>query len=110
MDSLPRIKNILKNLGVKPERIELDTTIQSLKFIPEDIEDFLTSYEKEFNIDMVEFIYTDYFEEEIPLIYFVVEQIGKMVNTQNKNAEIKIDITIKHLLDVVKEGKWFKPV
>lgn len=87
----------------------MDTTIQSLKLVPEDIEDFLMNYQKEFNVNMDAFIYTDYFEEDVPIVYFLIIWIGKIFN-RTKKVDRKTEITIRHLLNVAEKGQWFKPL
>jgi hypothetical protein len=106
MDNLDKIKNLLEKRGIKKNTISLDTTIQSLGFGPDEIDDFFNDYSKEFKVDSNNYNYYDYFFEMVHPIYILKDNFNRVLFPSKVK---KLPITIEHLLKVADRGEWFKP-
>ncbi|WP_367916522.1 DUF1493 family protein [Leadbetterella sp. DM7] len=106
MENLEEIKSLLMKQGVEKDKINLNTTIQSLGLGPEEIDEFFGDFVKTFYIDGQEYNYYDYFFEMVHPLHMLCDLFYRIFYP-SKNK--KIMITMAHLLAVIEKGKWFKP-
>jgi hypothetical protein len=106
MENLEKIKVLLEKQGINIGKINLDTTIQSLGFGPEEIDDFFNDFRETFNVDGKEYDYYDYFFEMVHPLYILKDLFNRIFYPSKVK---KLPITIEHLKKVAELGKWFKP-
>lgn len=106
MESFEKIKTLLEKQGIKKSKINLNTTIQSLGFGPEEIDEFFNDFGEAFQIDGKEYNYYDYFFEMVHPFYVLKDSFNRIFYPSKVK---KLPITIEHLIKVAERGKWFKP-
>ncbi len=91
-----------KNLGVRID--ENSILFKDLGIYGDDADFFMMEFAVEFNIDMSDFRFSDYFLHEtiIPFGYWYYKYFDKKFGK-------KIEFGLDHLVEVVKKGKWFDP-
>src|SRR5690606_21330415 len=95
-----RLKRIIFEVfGI--DDVELTTCVNKLGTVSEDNDRFLELFQKEFNVDMEQFSYYDFYEED----EFILIAVFKRLFCRNNKKEI----SIYHLLLVIDKGKWFDP-
>lgn|SRR5690554_2924335 len=103
MEELDKLKQFFKDeWSVKESKIALEKTLDNLGMYGDDKRDFLISFFKKFNIKSDDINYDKFCEPEIfnPL---------KLIFFSRRKSEDNIKITIKHLVEVIKIGRWFDP-
>jgi len=101
-----KIKELLSKYGRKPENITLDTTLQSLNMVSEDIDDFFNDFASTFNVDGKGYNYYDFFFEDVHPLHVIRDVFYRVFNPEKVK---KKKLTIRHLVSVAERGKWFDP-
>ncbi|PKP43885.1 MAG: hypothetical protein CVT96_03790 [Bacteroidetes bacterium HGW-Bacteroidetes-13] len=83
--------------------VSLDTKVNELNTLSEDNEHFIKLFQNEFNVNMESFSYYEYFEEDEFILLSVLKRIFPMIRKKKK------PLKVKHLLSVIRNGKWFDP-
>lgn len=84
------------------EDITLNTEINMLNTVSEDNDYFINSFKTNFNVNMSNFDYYEYFKED----EFIMLSILRRLFEKKKKKKV---ITVAHLLLVIDKGKWFEP-
>ncbi|MFC3813334.1 DUF1493 family protein [Lacihabitans lacunae] len=106
MENLEKIQGLLEKQGIKKNKINLNTTIQSLGFGSEEIDEFFNDFGETFKIDGKEYDYYDYFFEKVHPLHILRDTFNRIFYPSKVK---KLPITIEHLIKVAERGKWFKP-
>jgi len=106
MENLEKIQDLLEKQGIKRNKVNLNTTIQSLGFGSEEIDEFFYDFREAFQIDGEKFDYYDYFFEMVHPFHMLKDTFNRIFYPSKVK---KLPITIEHLIKVAEKGKWFKP-
>lgn len=100
-----KIKEILKKHAVR-KNVTQERTVQSIGFVSEELEDFLMSYAKLFNVDMAGYNYYNFFFEDVHPVYMIRDTFYRIFRPEKVR---KKKLTLGHLVKVAEAGKWFNP-
>jgi len=102
MDTFERIKQlVIIKIGEENINLTQSTRIyEDLKIDGDDAFELLKSFEREFNVDMTDFEYNNYFAPE------GIDLIGGLINIFKKNKKKLLPLTLGDLETVAKKGKW----
>jgi hypothetical protein len=98
------IEELLHKYGIK--ELEKTTTLQSLRMVSEEIDEFMISFSEKFNVDMSSYNYRNYFFEQVHPLIILKETFMRIVAPARVRKE---SITITHLIQVAQKGAWFEP-
>ena len=79
--------------------------INELGSISDDNDVFFDRFSKEFNVDMKDFNYYEFYSED----EFILLNILRGIKSIFGYKDIKKKLTMNHLVNVIKSGKWFDP-
>src|SRR5690554_2082530 len=102
MEELDKLKQFFKDeWSVKESKIALEKSLDDLGMYGDDKRDFLKSFFEKFNIESNNINYDKFCEPEVfnPLRFIFFR----------KEDEQIVEITISHLVEVIKRQKWFDP-
>ena len=100
-----RIKELLrKRVGKK--NLTIETTIQSLHMVSEEIDDFFDEFDKEFKVDGRGYNYYTFFFEQVHPGHILRDFFLRLFKPEKVR---KKKLTLEHLVQVAEKGKWFDP-
>lgn len=102
MGTLEKIKRLIrKSLGKNTTILSVSTRLyEDLKIDGDDAFELLKAFESEFDVDMTNFGYNNYFAPE------GIDLIGVVLNILKKNKKKLLPLTLGDLEQAASRGKW----
>ncbi|HXT83265.1 MAG TPA: DUF1493 family protein [Verrucomicrobiae bacterium] len=101
-----QIKELLREFGIRSNKLTPETTIQSLHMINDEVDDLLIKFSERFKVDMTGYVDAKFFLEDVHPLYRLRDLFYRIF----KPEKIKrTPLTLDHLIKVAEKGKWFDP-
>lgn len=98
-DFLKLKKIVVSVFGV--DDISLETAINKLDTVSEDNDRFFELFEKEFDVDMEDFYYYDYFYDDEFILLSLITRFLLLFRKSKKK-----DLTVSKLMHIIERKKW----